>query len=158
MYTAEAAQRLLASFNATLAKDEVVCTQIKDSHGIVYDLTLKRHDEGGWVLVMQDVTEQRRAREALDFAARFDPVTGLPNRRSFELKLSEALVAAQNSEVRTEVLFLDLDGFKQINDTLGHKFGDRVLSEAGGRLRAGGSRRICFALGRRRVCHSALRR
>jgi diguanylate cyclase (GGDEF)-like protein len=134
--SAEAAQRLLSSFTETHTKDGVVCTQIKDLYGTVYDLTLKSHAAGGWVLVMQDVTEQQRAQEALDFAARFDPVTGLPNRRSFELKLGEALVAARNSEARTEVLFLDLDGFKQINDTLGHKIGDRVLSEAGRRLSA----------------------
>jgi diguanylate cyclase (GGDEF)-like protein len=127
--------RLMASFDATVAPDSVARLEAPGAWGRVYDLTLKRHDEGGWVLVVQDITAQRQARAALDAAARFDPMTGLPNRRSFEAQLTEALAAATRKDVRTEVLFLDLDGFKQINDTLGHKFGDRVLAESARRLR-----------------------
>ncbi len=126
--------RLMASFDATVAPDSVARLEAPGAWGRVYDLTLKRHDEGGWVLVVQDITAQRHARAALDAAARFDPMTGLPNRRSFEAQLTEALDAATRKVVRTEVLFLDLDGFKQINDTLGHKFGDRVLVESARRL------------------------
>jgi len=130
------AERLMECFAAASEPDSVARFEAPGAYGRVHDLTLKRNDEGGWVLVVQDVTDQRRAREALDRAARFDAMTGLPNRRSFEERLSEALAAARGSEARTEALFLDLDGFKQINDTLGHKFGDRVLAEAGRRLRA----------------------
>ncbi len=129
------ADRLMASFDATSAPDSVARLEAPGPNGRVYDLTLKRNDEGGWVLVVQDVTDQRRAREALDLAARFDSMTNLPNRRSFEEKLSDVLAAARAQDERTEVLFLDLDGFKQINDTLGHKFGDRVLAESARRLR-----------------------
>ena len=129
------ADRLMASFDATSAPDSVARLEAPGPNGRVYDLTLKRNDEGGWVLVVQDVTDQRRAREALDLAARFDSMTNLPNRRSFEERLSDVLAAARAQDERTEVLFLDLDGFKQINDTLGHKFGDRVLAESARRLR-----------------------
>ena len=129
------ADRLMASFDATSAPDSVARLEAPGPNGRVYDLTLKRNDEGGWVLVVQDVTDQRRSREALDLAARFDSMTNLPNRRSFEEKLSDVLAAARAQDERTEVLFLDLDGFKQINDTLGHKFGDRVLAESARRLR-----------------------
>ena len=129
------ADRLMASFETTNAPDSVARLEVPGPNGRVFHLTLKRHDEGGWVLVVQDVTDQRHAREALDTAARFDPMTNLPNRRSFEARLTEALAAALGQEERTEVLFLDLDGFKQINDTLGHKYGDRVLAESARRLR-----------------------
>ena len=129
------AEKLLESFGRTLTPDSLARLELPGQNGRVHDLTLKRHDAGGWVLVVQDVTDQRRAREALDLAARFDPMTGLPNRRSFEARLAETLVLARGAETRTEALFLDLDGFKQINDTLGHKFGDRVLVESARRLR-----------------------
>ncbi|MDE3177750.1 MAG: EAL domain-containing protein [Pseudomonadota bacterium] len=129
------AEKLLAAFDETRAPDSLARLELPGLNGRVHDLTLKRHDAGGWVLVAQDVTDQRRAREALDVAARFDPMTGLPNRRSFEARLAETLAAARGGETRTEALFLDLDGFKQINDTLGHKFGDRVLEESARRLR-----------------------
>ena len=129
------ADRLLASFSLAEASDNVARLELPGVNGRVHDITVKRHDEGGWVLVVQDVTVQRRAREALDLAARFDAMTDLPNRRSFEAQLSEALDRARGGDARTEVLFLDLDGFKQINDTLGHKFGDRVLIESARRLR-----------------------
>jgi len=130
------ADRLLANFQATRATDNLVQLEAPGANGRMYDFTLKRHDEDGWVVVVQDVTEQRRAREALDIAARFDPMTGLPNRRSFEERLGPVLAGARGLEVRTEVLFLDLDGFKQVNDTLGHKVGDRVLVESARRLRS----------------------
>jgi diguanylate cyclase (GGDEF)-like protein len=126
--------RLLASFGATHTPAAVIRGEAQGAGGAAYDLTLKRHAEDGFVLVAEDVTDQKRARKALDAAARFDPVTNLPNRRSFEARLGQALAAARDSERRTEVLFLDLDGFKQVNDTLGHKIGDRVLAEAAARL------------------------
>jgi diguanylate cyclase (GGDEF)-like protein len=65
----------------------------------------------------------------------FDPVTGLPNRRRFEKELSDALLARQDERENGAVLFLDLDDFKQVNDSLGHARGDKLLSAVGERLR-----------------------
>jgi diguanylate cyclase (GGDEF)-like protein/PAS domain S-box-containing protein len=121
-------------FEATRASGGVARREVTGADGRVRDVTIKRNDEGGWVLVAQDVTEQRRAREALDLAARVDAMTGLPNRRMFETRLSEMLCDVRGRNVRTEVLFLDLDRFKQVNDTMGHKVGDRVLIESANRL------------------------
>jgi len=128
------AERLMASFDATSAPDGVARLEIPGASGRVNDLTLKRNEEGGWVMVAQDVTDQRLAREALDAAARFDAMTGLPNRATFEARLVESLRFAQGHCLRTEVIFFDLDRFKQVNDTMGHKIGDRVLGEAANRL------------------------
>jgi len=130
------AERLLASLDDGVPADEVVRHELSGANGRFHNVTIVRNDEGGWVLVVEDITDQRQAREALDRAARFDPMTGLPNRRSFEARLADALAVARDVDLRTEVLFLDLDGFKQINDTLGHKCGDLVLVEAARRLRS----------------------
>jgi diguanylate cyclase (GGDEF)-like protein len=108
--------------------------QIESASGTVYDVTLRHNTNGGWVIVAQDVTEKRNAERAIDHMARFDAVTNLRNRRTFEIALAEALACACVSGARTEVLFIDLDGFKQVNDTLGHKIGDKVLVAAGNRL------------------------
>jgi diguanylate cyclase (GGDEF)-like protein len=75
--------------------------------------------------------------EENDRLARYDPLTGLPNRTLFSERLSEALRGGLTHGEEIAVLLLDLDGFKQINDTLGHTAGDAVLTEVARRLRAG---------------------
>src|SRR6185312_7628557 len=75
--------------------------------------------------------------EENDRLARYDPLTGLPNRTLFSERLGEALRGGLTHGEEIAVLLLDLDGFKQINDTLGHTAGDTVLTEVARRLRAG---------------------
>jgi diguanylate cyclase (GGDEF)-like protein/PAS domain S-box-containing protein len=77
---------------------------------------------------------RREAEQELHFLADHDPLTGLPNRKLFERNLSQALTRARRQERRLAVLFIDLDRFKEINDTLGHDVGDRLLQEASRRL------------------------
>ena len=79
--------------------------------------------------------EQRKFTERLEFQARHDSLTGLPNRAYFIELLEKALAEARDRSAILAVLFIDLDRFKQINDTLGHTMGDRLLKEVGGRLR-----------------------
>jgi diguanylate cyclase (GGDEF)-like protein/PAS domain S-box-containing protein len=79
--------------------------------------------------------EQRKLTERLEFQARHDSLTGLPNRAYFIELLEKALAEARERSAILAVLFIDLDRFKQINDTLGHTMGDRLLKEVGGRLR-----------------------
>ena len=79
--------------------------------------------------------EQRKLTERLEFQARHDSLTGLPNRAYFIQLLEKTLEEALERSAIVAVLFIDLDRFKQINDTLGHTMGDRLLKEVGGRLR-----------------------
>jgi diguanylate cyclase (GGDEF)-like protein len=80
-------------------------------------------------------SQQREAEQRLAQLAQFDALTGLANRSLFHDRLVQAIARAHRSERRLALLFLDLDRFKEINDSLGHEAGDRVLQEAGARLR-----------------------
>lgn len=86
--------------------------------------------DGQRVLMLQavDISERHRIAEALQFEADHDPLTGLMNRRSFERALDEQATRVARYGCEGAVLMMDLDGFKQINDTLGHATGDGVLA------------------------------
>jgi len=84
----------------------------------------------------RDVTADVEVHDALAYQALHDSVTGLPNRMALMDRIAQALVALERRPSWVGVLFIDLDGFKQINDTLGHAVGDEVLAEAGRRLTA----------------------
>jgi diguanylate cyclase (GGDEF)-like protein/PAS domain S-box-containing protein len=87
------------------------------------------------VHVAKDITAQRRAEQRLQQLAHYDHLTHLPNRTLFFDRLTQALVHAQRHRRVVAVLFLDLDRFKVINDTLGHDTGDRLLQAVAERLR-----------------------
>lgn len=79
---------------------------------------------------------RKQAEQDLRFVATHDPLTALPNRTMFGERLSQALAQARRYNRRLALLFVDLDGFKVVNDTFGHDAGDVLLREIGGRLRA----------------------
>lgn len=81
----------------------------------------------GRLWVFEDVTEQRQAAEALVRLAERDPLTNLYNRRRFQDSLGAAVAGAQRGQSRVGLIMFDLDGFKPINDRLGHQAGDEVL-------------------------------
>ncbi len=85
---------------------------------------------------MMDMTDRKRSEEQLAYLAQFDTLTGLPNRNVFRDRLAQAVARAQREGWTTAVAFIDLDRFKQINDSLGHAAGDEVLKVAAARLRA----------------------
>jgi diguanylate cyclase (GGDEF)-like protein/PAS domain S-box-containing protein len=95
------------------------------------------HPEGiqRWQGLLVDLTERRHMEERLVHQAFHDPLTGLPNRASFTTHLEHALLAAGRSFATVTVLFLDLDDFKYVNDTLGHEAGDQLLVSVAERLR-----------------------
>ena len=86
------------------------------------------------VCSIRDVTREREREQALAHSAVHDPLTGLANRRLIDAHLEVALARAHRGEHRVGLLFLDLDGFKQVNDEFGHKAGDAVLAEFAQRL------------------------
>jgi diguanylate cyclase (GGDEF)-like protein len=98
------------------------------------EITIHRMKGEGAVVVVQDVSERRNAALAIERMARVDPVTELPNRRCFEEELTATMRARGDARDPVNVLFLDLDDFKQVNDSLGHARGDKLLAAVAKRL------------------------
>lgn len=84
--------------------------------------------------ISRDVTERRHSRARIEYLANFDELTGLPNRRLLADHLQYAISLAKRGDGHLAVMFIDLDRFKEINDTLGHSAGDAFLIEVGARL------------------------
>jgi len=107
--------------------------------GSTFAIELERsqieHGERNLVLAsVRDISERKAYTEALEHQALHDGLTGLANRVLFSAHLSRALASARRSNQRRAVLVMDLDGFKQVNDTLGHDRGDTLLRQLGARL------------------------
>ena len=83
----------------------------------------------GAVIVFGDVTKERRLKRALSYQASHDALTGLINRREFDVRLETAVTAAQRGDAEYVLLYVDLDQFKIVNDTCGHSAGDRLLRD-----------------------------
>jgi len=88
----------------------------------------------GFVLTLRDVTEQRQLEDELKYRAFHDSLTGMPNRLLFQDRVSQELTRIERDGRVAGVLFLDLDDFKVVNDTMGHAVGDELLVAAGQRL------------------------
>lgn len=88
----------------------------------------------GVFMIMRDITNKKEYEAKINYLAFHDSLTGLPNRRFVEQKLDQVIMEAQKTHQQVYVLFLDLDHFKLVNDSLGHDFGDLLLQEASLRL------------------------
>ncbi|MEW6693228.1 MAG: diguanylate cyclase [Pseudomonadota bacterium] len=89
----------------------------------------------GAVLVFRDITERREMESRIRDLAYHDPLTGLPNRALLEEKMHDAMAWSRRHHTHLSLLYIDLDGFKQVNDRFGHGAGDRVLQVTSERLR-----------------------
>ena len=90
-----------------------------------------------FIVLSRDITERKDAEKKILRLAYFDGLTRLPNRQSFLQRVDREIKRAMHSATQLGVLFMDLDGFKNINDTLGHSVGDQILQRAANRLRRG---------------------
>ena len=96
-----------------------------------------KDDEGkvtGYVGISSDITEQKNSEERLNFLAYHDTLTGLPNRVLLNERLEQSILRAKRRQEKLAVIFIDLDHFKTINDSLGHLAGDDLLVQLGERL------------------------
>ena len=99
-----------------------------------FAVSCNSHSPGRFAVIFTDISDRKLAEERLNHLAHYDSLTGLPNRFLFTDRLGQALARARRQHSAAALLFLDLDGFKDINDTLGHGAGDQWLAEVGERL------------------------
>jgi diguanylate cyclase (GGDEF)-like protein/PAS domain S-box-containing protein len=121
------------SANCVLIRRDGVETAVEDCAAPIHD----QHGQlTGAVIVFRDVSVARSRLFSVSHLAQHDSLTGLPNRLLLMDRLTQAIALARRNRHRLAVLFLDLDGFKHINDSLGHAIGDRLLQSIAGSLSA----------------------
>lgn len=112
----------------------------RDGHQLDIELNVAEMDVDGakhFVGLIRDVSERKQAEEEITRLALYDQLTSLPNRTLFYQNLDIVLAQARRLKSMCALLFIDLDGFKAVNDTLGHEAGDYLLKEVGQRLQKG---------------------
>ena len=114
---------------------DMVTTDTDATRGRSLSWTFQPMAGGGAVVLVEDITERRNAEARISHLARYDELTALPNRVNFRDEIGNLLAAQQGAEQLSALLFVDLDQFKQVNDTLGHPCGDQLLCAVSERLR-----------------------
>jgi len=99
-----------------------------------YESRFIRASEEQVLCIVRDISESKRTQQQLHFLAHYDTLTGLPNRLLFNESLQQAQTYANRTSDTIAVMFIDLDRFKNINDTLGHGVGDKLLQQVGARI------------------------
>ena len=110
--------------NGDLFIEQVFISPIRNEHGLI----------ANFVAVKEDITDKKKTDEVIWKQANFDTLTGLPNRRMFRERLEQEIKKSNRSGLPIALMFIDLDHFKEINDTLGHDMGDLLLTEAANRI------------------------
>ena len=135
---------VLASLDGYVARGEAFEAEVAAlrADGSAYALELhlmpvtrEAGKPGHWICILRDVSDRKAHLDALQHQALHDALTGLPNRVLLHDRLEQAILTLRRSSAPFALLFLDLDGFKEINDTFGHHTGDLLLAKVGTRLR-----------------------
>ncbi len=137
---ADADAALAAAASGQSWRGEIAAARA-DGEGLIEEVTIAPVPGPGGepvriVAVLRDITERRKLQERLERLAHYDSLTALPNRALFFDRLDSAVARARREERRFALLFIDLDGFKAVNDHYGHDAGDYLLFEIARRLRA----------------------
>ncbi len=132
-------QAVVRSGEALIEREEAVLDRVTGTERWISTSKLPLRDKAGTVIgtvgIGIDITDRKEAEQRIRYLATHDSLCGLPNRELFSEKLNSALRSAQASHARFALLFVDLDHFKFINDSLGHDAGDALLKRTAARLR-----------------------
>lgn len=145
-------ESLLSAEQATAMRDEIARAMTQHGHwkgelqsrnkgGDTYveerSVSAVKDEEGNivnYIVLFSDVTKQKEDEQRIQYLAHHDPLTGLANRMLFQQRCEDALMRANRRSGKVAVMFIDLDHFKAINDSLGHAYGDEVLKNVSARL------------------------
>jgi diguanylate cyclase (GGDEF)-like protein len=125
---------ILAEIENSQARD-IITTDPDLARGRSLSWTFQPMAGGGAVVLLEDITERRNAEARISHLARYDELTALPNRLNFRDEIQRLLAVPHDAVQLSALLFVDLDQFKQVNDTLGHPCGDQLLCAVADRLR-----------------------
>jgi diguanylate cyclase (GGDEF)-like protein len=134
--SSDSAAKAKISALGELPKDAASCRIDEFADGRFMLVTRQPMAGGGWLATHEDITERRRAEAEIVHLARHDGLTGLANRAEFNARLEEASKRLKRNGGGVTVMMLDLDKFKDVNDTQGHLAGDQLLVEVGERLKS----------------------
>jgi diguanylate cyclase (GGDEF)-like protein len=129
----------LKSDAAVVLSDHILHLPTSGDRNITSRRVVIRNDAGTpehMIALLEDITDRREAEARISRMAHFDPLTSLANRASFDACFAATIAAAEASDSQVAVICMDLDGFKEVNDTFGHSAGDEVLRQVAARLSA----------------------
>ncbi|WP_332683643.1 putative bifunctional diguanylate cyclase/phosphodiesterase [Bosea sp. (in: a-proteobacteria)] len=134
--TADQVRAIKAALDRVQAAQQAAVYEFQSRNGRMLVVTIAPAAEGGVLMLTEDATERKATEALIEQMARFDELTGLANRFEFNGHLAEAFRKQERTGQTFALLYIDLDGFKQVNDNLGHDIGDKVLVQTAARLKA----------------------